>query len=148
MKTFLSSIISAMRGLLRTVIGEIRWQPPDWVERFAGYLQQSGIRFDFSTLRIVAAAVLGVILFLRLALVNNEGLIVVAAVPPGLSDVTPQGLVPGVLAVEFSKAALKIELVDKTVTQRIRLSPEMAGTWTCAGDNRLVFQPKTPTCQC
>ena len=141
--TSLQRLVATLHGLSRTIFGELKWCPPGWIEQTTVRLRQISPQRRNLLLRISAAALLGLILFYRLAFVNDENGIVAAALPPEASEITAQGLVPSPLNVEFSKSALKMELIDKTVNQKVKLSPDVAGTWTCTGDNRLVFQPKS-----
>ncbi|MET0380061.1 MAG: alpha-2-macroglobulin [Spongiibacteraceae bacterium] len=45
------------------------------------------------------------------------------------------------LVIEFSDSAAPLEVIGKTITKGITLSPKLAGTWTWETETRLVFQP-------
>lgn len=60
---------------------------------------------------------------------------------PGITPVVKGKAQPDNLAVEFSGSFAPVELVGKTVSTGITLTPVTKGEWTWVNDRRLVFKP-------
>ncbi|MDR1191332.1 MAG: alpha-2-macroglobulin [Verrucomicrobiales bacterium] len=124
-------------SFLEKLIGSIQWQAPFWVRD----LKTHPKKLIGPVVLLTAVAALVSVSGRWLNKAPDADAVIVAAKAPELSSVEADGIHPGEVAVEFSKAALRLELVDQAVEQGIRISPTVKGAWRCVGDSRLVFQP-------
>ena len=133
-----------LRKIARTLLGQLSWTPPYWLQRGINRLH------IFRRRRPVLAA--GIVL---LALLLASGSLwtwrwyqrqpkphtVSAQVAP--IPVTPleKELKFPPLSIEFSESAARLEDLKNPALQHVRLDPAMPGTWKWTNDRKLAFTP-------
>ncbi|PKM08250.1 MAG: alpha-2-macroglobulin [Gammaproteobacteria bacterium HGW-Gammaproteobacteria-4] len=148
----LLAVIRFVAGALALIVGRIDWQAPAWLPP----LQRSAAagvaavrarphRYGGIAVSVLALAALGMLGYRWWqALPRPPAPVAVTfqVSAPGLTDYRKQPIVVQALRVEFSDSAAALALVGKPVSAGIRMSPELAGTWTFSSDRELVFRPQ------
>ncbi len=133
-----------LRKIARTVLGQLSWTPPHWLQRGVVRMHLYRRRHPF----ITAGAVLLVLLLASGSLwtwrwyqrqpkphtVSAQ----VAAIP-----VTPleKELKFPPLSIEFTESAARLDDLKNPALQHVRLEPAMPGTWKWTNDRKLAFTP-------
>ncbi|MFC4310049.1 MG2 domain-containing protein [Steroidobacter flavus] len=144
------------RSVLRTIFGQLNWQPPGWVTASSGAVRQGAGRLNASARanpRGAALTVAGIAALTAAAwfgwhwyknrpqpvltefAVNAPGLTCYACEPPGS---------PNPLVVNFSASTATLERAGHPVDPKqagIEISPAVAGQWFWDDDRTLRFQP-------
>lgn len=144
------------RAALRTIFGELNWQPPGWVTASGGALRQGAGRLNASAranpkgTAAVVAAIAVVIAggwygwhwyknrpqpVLTEFAISAPGLTCYACEPPGQ---------PNPLLVTFSASTATLERAGHPIDPKqagIDISPAVAGQWSWDDDRTLRFQP-------
>ena len=96
---------------------------------------------NFKRLGTVLGAVFVIFVLIMWYAAHRRGLIQVSGTSPEftkLEDV-PR---PDPIRVLFSGSAARLDLIGKSLTQGISISPVIEGEWTCVKDNALLFKPR------
>lgn len=144
------------RSALRTIFGELNWQPPGWFSISSGAVHQGASRLNTSARanpRGTALLIAGIAILLGAAwfgwqwyknrpqpvltefAINAPGLTCYACEPVGA---------PNPLVVTFSASTATLERAGHPVDPKqagIDLSPELTGQWSWDDDRTLRFQP-------
>lgn len=143
-------------SLLRTIFGELRWQPPGWFSTSAGAIHRGASGLNASVRanpRGAALAIAGIAALIAAGVfawrwyvnrpqpvltefaVNTPGLTCYACEPPGP---------PNPLVVTFSASTATLERAGHPIEPAqsgIEISPAVAGQWFWDDDRTLRFQP-------
>jgi len=133
-----------LRKIARTVLGQLSWTPPHWLQRgmVRMHLYRRGHPF------ITAGAVLLVFLIASGSLWTwrwyqrqpkpHRVSAQVAPIP-----VTPleKELKFPPLSIEFTESAARLDDLKNPAVQHVRLEPAMSGTWKWTNDRKLAFTP-------
>ena len=138
-------ILSVLRRLFGTVLGEVQWKAPAWLPLVGAQIARA-VRFVMATpLRIVVAgvsivAVGGTALWYQGRPKPNY--VVYDVTAPKLTAYDEKG-VPEIapLTVLFKESAAPLANLAKPVTSGIELSPKFAGKWNWVTDKLLQFTP-------
>ncbi|HWM25531.1 MAG TPA: alpha-2-macroglobulin [Chthoniobacterales bacterium] len=133
-----------LRKIARTVLGQLSWTPPHWLQRgiVRMHLYRRGHPF------ITAGAVLLVLLLASGSLWTwrwyqrqPKPHTVSAQVAP--IPVTPleKELKFPPLSIEFTESAARLDDLKNPALQHVRLEPAMPGTWKWTNDRKLAFTP-------
>jgi hypothetical protein len=148
---FFGAILSGISFVLRAMIGT--WQPPVWLQWITRKTSQVLARRPrtwaavFVLSWVVAIGLLQWRKWWEMHRPQERQLVQmrdveVSIIPPLPTNWTKDKAEFGTLKVNFSDAAAPLELIHKTVTDAVAISPEIPGTWTWASDRSLHFSPQ------
>jgi uncharacterized protein YfaS (alpha-2-macroglobulin family) len=147
----LFQIISSGAGpALRAVFGNVSfsWSRPDWMGALAADIRRQPRRYGGGALAMVTAVLFtwaGWAWYQSLPHPPEPERITFEAPAPAITDYAPADSVHKIvihpLDVKFSGSAAPIELVGKTVTKGITMSPALKGRWSWSDDRTLHFVP-------
>ncbi|MDR0533408.1 MAG: alpha-2-macroglobulin family protein [Verrucomicrobiales bacterium] len=123
---------------LEKFIGKLNWQPPFWLRN----LKEHPKKLVGPAIILASLANLLVISVHLSSRPPDPEAVIAGGSVPELSPVDENGIHPQGMSVEFSKSALKLELIDKVVEQGIRMTPALKGIWRCNSDSILYFEPE------
>jgi hypothetical protein len=135
---------------LRAVFGDISfaWSRPDWMARLLDHIRKQPRIYAGGALGaavLIGAAWGGWSWYRHLPHPPEPERITFEAPAPAITDYAPADDVHKIiihpLDVKFSASAAPIELVGKTVTRGITLSPALRGVWSWTDDRTLHFVP-------
>ena len=169
----ISALFNAVLGILLKLFGSFSWSPPPWVaflKNFsshfkslassiitsarslgkkartqvseAGPVVEKKHGINFKWVGLIIAIFFVVISLLMSYAAARAGLIRVSGTAPELTKLEDV-LKPDPVRVQFSDSAARLDLIGKTVTKGISVSPAIEGEWTWSSDKVLVFRPKT-----
>lgn len=133
-----------LRKIARTVLGQLSWTPPHWLQRgiVRMHLYRRGHPF------ITAGAVLLVFLLASGSLWTwrwyqrqPKPHVVSAQVAPIPVTALEKELKFPPLSMEFTESAARLEDLKNPALQHVRLDPALPGTWKWANDRKLAFTP-------
>jgi uncharacterized protein YfaS (alpha-2-macroglobulin family) len=133
-----------LRKIARTVLGQLSWTPPYWLQRgiVRMHLYRRGHPF------ITAGAVLLVFLLASGSLWTwrwyqrqPKPHVVSAQVAPIPVTALEKELRFPPLSIEFTESAARLEDLKNPALQHVRLDPALPGTWKWANDRKLAFTP-------
>ncbi len=148
---FFRAIFSGVACVLRALIGT--WQPPVWFQWVMGHTSRMLARHPRTWATVFAfslALTIGVQQWRRWwemhrpqerQLVQMRD-VAVTIIPPMPTTWIKDKAEYGILKVNFSDATAPLELIRKTVTDAVVISPEIPGTWTWGSDRSLQFTPQ------
>jgi len=168
----ISALFKAVHGILSKLFGSFSWSPPPWFDflrNFSSNIKSLVSRFTTAVRSLIKnprtsgsdtiqvaekprginfkrlAAVLAIV-FVIFALVmwyaaHRRGLIRVSGTVPELTKLEDV-LKPDPVRVQFSGSAARLDLIGKTLTQGISISPAIEGDWAWVRDNSLLFRPR------
>src|ERR1700683_365129 len=141
-----TKLTAAISWLSARAIGRWEWQPPSWLLWIGRRLAQ-GYRYLAADAKRAA-----IVLLVLLAAVGGwvwyknrpvPHYVTYAVTGPGLTEYNDKGIFSiKPLIVQFTESAAPLQLVDKTITAGIGISPNMAGAWLWVSDKELRFTPK------
>jgi uncharacterized protein YfaS (alpha-2-macroglobulin family) len=135
---------------LRVAFGDISfsWSRPDWMLRVLAHFRKQPRAYAggaLSTIILIGAAWAGWSWYKHLPHPPEPERITFDAPAPVITDYAPADgvhkLIIHPLDVKFSASAAPIELVGKTVTKGITMSPALKGVWSWTDDRTLHFIP-------
>ena len=131
-KALLSDFISKGRSL----VSKLRRQESavQAAEKKAG--------FGFKRLGSVIGAIFIVFALLMWYATHRRELIQISGTAPAVTKLEDV-LRPDPVRIQFSGSAARLDLIGKTITQGIAISPAIEGVWTWSSDKTIVFHPKT-----
>src|SRR5258708_7462769 len=141
---------NALGPVLRFPFGNISlsWSRPEWIPALAAAIRRQPRRFAGGALGTLAAIGLvwgGVVWYRSLPHPPEPERITFEAPAPAITDYAPADGVHKIvihpLDVKFSGSAAPIELVGKSVTKGITMTPALKGAWTWTDDRTLHFVP-------
>ncbi len=143
-------VANATAPALRAVFGNVSfsWSRPDWMPRLAAHVRKDPRTYAGGALgaaAFVAAAWGGWYWYRHLPHPPEPERITFEAPAPAITDYAPADGVHKIvihpLDVKFSASAAPIELVGKTVTKGVSMSPALKGVWSWTDDRTLHFVP-------
>lgn len=150
--SLVAAVLRFIAGALAVVFGRFDWQAPGWLPPMrrgiaagAAAVRARPRRYGGIAASVLAVAALGLLGYRWwLALPRPPAPVAVTfeVSAPGLTDYRQEPIVVRSLRVSFSDSAAALALVGKPVSAGIRMSPELAGTWTFSSDRELVFRPQ------
>jgi uncharacterized protein YfaS (alpha-2-macroglobulin family) len=148
--------MARFRSVLRTIFGELNWQPPAWCGRSAGALRRGAGSLNAAVRanpNAAALALAGIVVLLVAGALTwrwyvtrpQPELISFSVSEPGVTCYIcePTGQ-PNALIVTFSASTAPLERVGNPIEAReagIDISPAVAGQWSWEDDRTLRFQP-------
>jgi uncharacterized protein YfaS (alpha-2-macroglobulin family) len=132
---------------LKSIFGELRWAPPDWLRRIGKKRFLAGL--GIAVLLAVVAS--GVYLFYQS--LPKPARVVAAVTAPGITPIVDDELRPAPLVIDFSvepdprtpvltvDSIARIDLIKETVSSGITLQPAIPGEWRWESETRLSFAP-------
>jgi uncharacterized protein YfaS (alpha-2-macroglobulin family) len=141
---------AAMNAAFAKVFGNLslNWKQPAWMAVAAAHIRKRPREYGGGALGavVLAGAVYGGVLWYRsLPHPPEPERITFKAPAPAITDYSPADGVHKIIVhpldVTFSASAAPIELVGKTVTRGITMTPALKGTWTWTDDRSLEFKP-------
>ncbi len=149
-KTLFQIVAEQTRPALRAAFGNVSfsWSRPDWMPALAAHVRKSPRHYAGGALGAVAVIGLswgGWLWYQHLPHPPEPERITFEAPAPAITDYAPADGVHKIvihpLDVKFSASAAPIELVGKTVTKGITMSPALKGVWSWTNDRTLHFVP-------
>ena len=134
-------------GIIRSLIGELHWTPPNWVQRIGRrrFLIAAG-----GSVLLIAVSFAAWRYFESLP---KPPRIIAQVVAPGITPIVDDELKPLPLVINFSlipdprtpvitvDSVARIDLVGKTVSEGVTLEPAMRGQWRWESETQLQFLP-------
>ncbi len=170
---FISALFKAVLGILSKFFGSFSWSPPPWLDflkNFFSNIKSIASRFtnaarslikmprtsdskakpaedkprgiNFKRLGGILAVIFVVFALVMVYAAHRRGLIEVSGTVPELTKLEDV-LRPDPIRVLFSGSSARLDLIGKTITQGVSISPAIDGEWTWVKDNALLFKPKT-----
>jgi alpha-2-macroglobulin len=152
----LSSVRVALLRILTIIIGKPSWEPPSWI-RWTGlkvwmgakslcahsneYRKAQPRRFWTTCSVLLILGIAGWFAYDWYSKLPKPHTLDISITPPPATPLEKNAVIAPVV-VRFSGSAAPLELVGKEVTENIRMTPPMAGSWRWASDSELVFTPK------
>lgn len=148
-----------MKKFWKLVFGDVSYMPPTWLRKLGALFFATGPgRFlaAFLLLRKTApqkfyqrsaAAVVAVVALSAGSFFGwdwwksrpQPKLVTFQVVAPGVTS--PETLEADALMIKFSQSVAKLEDLNKPISERIRLKPEISGIWSWENDQILKFKP-------
>ncbi|CAN5358644.1 hypothetical protein BH09VER1_BH09VER1_29090 [soil metagenome] len=126
-----------LRRLVVSVIGDVKWQPPQWASRLARHRRKLLI-----ALPVLCATGYGLYAGWQWYEHLPKPETVAATVrPPGVTPIVDDKLVPEPLRIAFEKSVAPLDKLDKPVTSGVKLEPSVPGQWKWESDRVLRFEP-------
>lgn len=134
-------------GFLRSLFGELRWTPPNWLRQIDRRRFFIGMGV---TILLVVSAVAAIRYYESLP---KPARVVARVVAPGITPVVDDELKPLPLTIKFSvrpdpripvmtvDSVARIDLVNEAIEEGISLQPAMPGKWRWENENQLRFAP-------
>ncbi len=164
----INALFKAVSRVFSKFFGTLSWSPPPWVDFLrhfstniknlasrlahaarsavaglrasAGQVRSTEGRSRLKKLGKVLVAVLVLVALVVWYAASRRGLITVTGTEPGLTKLEDV-LKPDPVRIFFSGSAARLDLIGKTITQGISISPAIDGEWTWAKDNVILFRP-------
>lgn len=145
-------LFSQIGNLLALFVGRLSWSAPPWLQAI-GQLIGRHPRFSAMTILLVVIASAGYYTYQQLPKPLQY---LATASAPGLTPVVEDELQPESVRIEFdydptseveaaanrgAPSIANLDLMDKPLSQGIRMTPELAGSWRWQDDRTLLFQP-------
>lgn len=168
-----NALFKPVVGILSRLFGSFSWSPPPWVDfvrNFSSNTKNLASRIlrsvrsaipvgraasgeprppaepsrgiNFKRLGVIVAALLVIFSLVMWYAAHRKGLIRVTGTDPGLTKLE-EVLRPDPVTIRFSRSAPRLDLIGKTLTQGISITPALEGTWTWSSDRALIFRPKS-----
>lgn len=147
-KNPISSILKVIGSAFTSVFGKINWNRPPWLTNLHQKAQQSPKTFWGSAVLIIALIFAGAY---GAHWYNNlpQPVYVTASITAPDITANEETLVPNNLIIDFgiktneftTQSVAPINLIGKTVTEGIEISPKMSGEWSWNSDSQLIFVP-------
>lgn len=141
--------LSLIKKTISSVFGKLNWQSPPWVK----YLKNQAriapkLFFGISSLIFLILIALAYTAYWYKNL-PTPTYTTAAITVPAITPNTEEELVPNNLIVDFgvnhsgflNQSVAPLQLVGKTITKGISMTPSMPGTWIWNTDSQLVFTP-------
>lgn len=134
-------------GIQKSIFGELRWTPPDWLRKLGARRLLMGIGL------VAAFSVLSVAAVRYYDSLPKPTRVVATVVVPDLTPVVDDELRPLPVTIKFSVRAdprtlietvdsvARIDLVNEALTDGISIEPAIAGMWRWQDETTLQFQP-------
>ncbi len=145
------AIFGALGRIGNQLFGRIHWSPPSWLAR-VWHTLRSRPRTIVLLALIGAAAYIGYLYYQQLPKPLQY---VAEATPPGLTRIVEENLRPDPLRITFSydqatvagrelgpPSVAALEMLDKPLSEGVRLKPALAGEWQWESDRVLRFEPE------
>jgi len=133
-----------LRSLLSSLIGEISWNPPVWIQSLISRAR----RHPRSAAAVLVAFLLlvagGVYLHHYISHLPKPHRVLLTAFPISGPNLVPDNRhlpPPHPLILNFSESAAPITKINKIVEEGIRIDPNIPGFWKWQGDRHLAFFP-------
>lgn len=150
-----SHCLAHIGSFFAVVLGRLNWTSPPWIN----YLRrQATTRPKSFLVTTISALMLLTIVGYGYYWYKNQPhpqLITASITAPDITPIKEDKLVPHVLTINFGfkpsegnndwfrlQSVAPLELIGKTVTHGITLSPEVKGQWRWDNDHRLIFTPE------
>ncbi|MBL7478903.1 alpha-2-macroglobulin [Legionella bononiensis] len=147
-KNPISSVLNVIGSIFTTVFGKLNWNSPPWLVNLHQKAQKSPKSFWGTTVIIVALIGTGAY---ATYWYKNLPKPVYTTASITIPDITAneETLVPNNLIIDFgiktnefiTQSVAPINLIGKTVTEGIEMTPAMPGEWSWNSDSQLVFIP-------
>ncbi|KTD68242.1 hypothetical protein Lste_1400 [Legionella steelei] len=143
------SPLSLLINAFSSVFGKLNWRSPPWVNYLCSKSKSSPKKFWGSSLLIVLILI-SAGCFLHWYKNLPQPIYTTAQITvPDITPNTEEQLVPNNLIIDFgiknngfiNQSVAPINLIGKTVSEGIVITPKMLGTWTWNTDSQLVFTP-------
>lgn len=148
-----------MNKVLRILFGEFSYNPPLWLSRFFIFISQTAFGKFFKKyfqLRKSAPKKFyirtGSVILITSALITGGYLgydwwqsrpkprqVTFQVIPPNVTNAITG--VADALSIRFSDSVARLDDLNKAITDRIKLKPDIAGAWSWANDQTLKFVP-------
>lgn len=150
-KNPISSILNGVGSVFASVFGKLNWNSPPWLTHLHQKARTSPKSFwaiAVLLLAAIGAGAYGVHWYKNLP----KPVYVTASITAPDSTPNEETLVPNNLIINFgiknndgfaNQSVAPINLIGKTVTEGITLTPEMPGEWSWNSDSELIFYPST-----
>jgi hypothetical protein len=145
---FVRSALIALGGWLKPAFGTLSWTPPPWTAQATATVRHMPRKYVGGALAVVLIAVAGGFAldwYMNLPEPPQPDRVTFEVRTPAISDYEHADGSPALtihpLEVSFSASAAPIELVGKTVTKGIVMTPALKGSWSWVDDRTLRFTP-------
>jgi len=156
-------------SMLGKFVGSFSWSPPPWMDflkNFSFNIQakkeavKAALRryreqrrakpeqpserktgINFKRLGSVLGIVVVVFALLMWYAAHRRGLISVSGTEPGITKLEDV-LKPDPVRIEFSRSAVRLDLIGKAIAEGMSITPAIEGEWKWTNDKNLVFRPK------
>ena len=147
-KNPLSSVLNSLCSAFSAVFGKLNWNSPPWLTRLDYKAKNSPKMFWGCTSLIIAlilAAGYGAYWYQH----RPQPIYITASITAPDSTPNEETLVPKNLIIDFgiknndfiSQSVAPINLIGKTITDGIEMTPKITGQWSWNNDSQLVFIP-------
>lgn len=157
-------IFQKIMSFFSIVFGQWSWQPPQWLHfivqkmsstRMGRWCKAKKEQFvSFSKLYpkkamlwagggflLCVGLFAGTIAFMHyLDSLPKPDYVEISAIAPSPTD--PDSKHVYSLSISFSKSAVKMDLINRDVSEFVKLTPEISGAWKWTDDKTLLFEPK------
>uniref|UniRef100_UPI00260379AA MG2 domain-containing protein n=1 Tax=uncultured Legionella sp. TaxID=210934 RepID=UPI00260379AA len=147
-KNPVSSILKVIGSAFTSIFGKINWNSPPWLTNLQQKAKKSPKLFWGFTafiIALIAAATYGAHWYNSLP---KPVYVTASITAPGITA-NEETLVPNNLIIDFgiktndfvTQSVAPINLIGKTVTDGIEISPKIPGEWSWNSDSQLIFVP-------
>jgi hypothetical protein len=135
--------------IMHALLGSFSWNPPAWLRYLNGKTHSLNL---WARANLLKAAALSVVLLLLIGGLSGGTYwykhrpkpleVGVKITAPELTKLEDDKRKVFPCVITFLKSAAPLGMIGKTVSQGIRISPEIEGTWSWTNDHELRFMPK------
>ncbi|MCC6810995.1 MAG: alpha-2-macroglobulin [Deltaproteobacteria bacterium] len=149
---FVDLVIFVLKSILAFFIGEFTWQPPGWLRWLLEGFAEIGraIRRFFTTKPALAWGSIATVCLVAAGAYfawdwyerqPKPAQVTIASEPPPKTPIAEDAK-PYPLVLTFSLPTAPLDAMSKPVTEHLKITPPIDGTWTWTNDRTLQFQPK------
>ncbi len=144
-----NTFLNVIRSFLASIFGKLQWNSPPWFTYLRHQASQSPKAFWAS---VVSVFSLIIIMAYTVYWYQHQPKPVLVTAQIQVPDITPnqEHLYPNHLTINFgvqkaewvTQSVAPLNLINKAVSEGVTITPAIAGSWSWANDNQLMFFPE------
>ncbi len=142
-----------IKRILASLFGQVQWQAPSWLSTINNSRKQNAEKFWVKFIALIVFVII-IITGIKWYLNLPQPEYIQAKIIPPTTELIAKGQKQPALTINFYEnnasggqsimMIAPLELVNKTVSTGITITPELKGTWRWQGQSQLTFTPDSP----